>query len=307
MYKWASRLLPLVLLLAMSATRTSAQPVSGNPRPITMKATSPETDSLVLVVIDGEIAGNLKEIGKNINMLVDPDRIGRVSVLKGDSAIARYGPKGGHGVIEILTKNSLAEKAVNSKGDTVEVIFQRVETEASFPGGTTAWREYLVRKLNADIPMQQYAPPGNYTVYVEFIVDRDGSISQIRPLSQHGYGMEEELIRVIRNGPAWVPAQQNGRKVKAFRRQPVTFVVIGEFELSAYKIPAGSASPVTVTTEAVKPADMEVTLSRGEAKQIGSSNTFLLNVDTPGDVLLTLWEKENKGRKEVGKVWVKVN
>jgi len=37
--------------------------------------------------------------------------------------------------------------------------------------------------------------------------------------------MEEEAIKVIRKGPDWVPAIQNGRQVKAYRKQPITFIV----------------------------------------------------------------------------------
>ncbi|MBC7873898.1 MAG: energy transducer TonB, partial [Ferruginibacter sp.] len=44
----------------------------------------------------------------------------------------------------------------------------------------------------------------------------------------HGYGMEEEAIKVIKKGPKWEPAVQNGRQVKAYRKQPITFQVTGE-------------------------------------------------------------------------------
>jgi protein TonB len=40
--------------------------------------------------------------------------------------------------------------------------------------------------------------------------------------------MEEEVMRVIKRGPKWIPASQNGRLVKAYRKQPVTFVVMEE-------------------------------------------------------------------------------
>jgi protein TonB len=59
-------------------------------------------------------------------------------------------------------------------------------------------------------------------------VDKEGNISDVRGLTSRGYGMEEEAVRVIKKGPAWVPAIQNGRKVKAYRKQPITFVVTGE-------------------------------------------------------------------------------
>ena len=64
--------------------------------------------------------------------------------------------------------------------------------------------------------------------YFQFIVDREGAISDVKALSNHGYGMEEEAVKVIRKGPAWVAAIQNGRPVKAYRKQPITFVVTGE-------------------------------------------------------------------------------
>jgi protein TonB len=56
-------------------------------------------------------------------------------------------------------------------------------------------------------------------------VDKGGNISDVKGLTKHGYGMEEEAIRVIKRGPKWTPAIQNGRNVNAYRKQPVTFVV----------------------------------------------------------------------------------
>jgi protein TonB len=52
-----------------------------------------------------------------------------------------------------------------------------------------------------------------------------GSITGITAETYYGYGMEEEAIRVIKKGPKWIPAVQYGRKVKAYRRQPLTFAV----------------------------------------------------------------------------------
>jgi protein TonB len=107
-------------------------------------------------------------------------------------------------------------------------IFEKVEIEASFKGGEAAWRKYLERNLNANTPVDNGAPEGTYTVWVQFIVDREGAISDVKALSNHGYGMEEEAVKVIRKGPAWVAAIQNGRPVKAYRKQPITFIVTGE-------------------------------------------------------------------------------
>ena len=109
--------------------------------------------------------------------------------------------------------------------DTDNKIFDKIEIEPSFPGGDSKWRLYLERNLNASIPTINKAPAGAYTVIVQFIVDLDGFITNVRSLTKHGYGMEEEAMRVIKKGPKWIPALQNGRHVKAYKKQPITFVV----------------------------------------------------------------------------------
>jgi protein TonB len=104
-------------------------------------------------------------------------------------------------------------------------IFEKVEVDAEFPGGNAAWRRFLQNKLNAQAPADAGAPPGSYTVVVRFIVDKQGKISDVKAITNHGYGMEEEAVRVIQRGPNWTPAVQNGRNVNAYRSQPITFQV----------------------------------------------------------------------------------
>jgi protein TonB len=60
---------------------------------------------------------------------------------------------------------------------------------------------------------------------IQFVVDLDGSISDLTPLTNHGYGLEEEAMRVLRKSKKWQPAIKNGVNVKSYRRQPVTFEV----------------------------------------------------------------------------------
>ncbi len=114
------------------------------------------------------------------------------------------------------------------KAEDENKIFEKVEIEASFKGGEGAWRKYLERNLNGNTPVDNGAPEGTYTVYVQFVVSKDGSISDVKPLTSHGFGMEQEAVRVIKKGPNWTPAVQNGRSVNAYRKQPITFQVTGE-------------------------------------------------------------------------------
>ncbi len=114
------------------------------------------------------------------------------------------------------------------KEDDENKIFDKVEIEASFPGGDSKWRQYLERNANGQVATDNGAPEGTYTTVVQFVVDKEGNISDVRSLTNHGYGMEEEAMRVIKKGPKWNPAVQNGRQVKAYRKQPITFQVQGE-------------------------------------------------------------------------------
>ncbi|MBI5371436.1 MAG: N-acetylmuramoyl-L-alanine amidase [Sphingobacteriales bacterium] len=139
-------------------------------------------------------------------------------------AIELYGQQARSGVVVIhngkITDLEIKEADKPESGK----VFDKVEIEAAFPGGADAWRKYLERNLDGQVPLKNKAPKGVYTVIVQFIVNTDGSISDTRALTHHGYGMEEEAIRVIRKGPKWLPAIQNGRQVVAYRKQPITFV-----------------------------------------------------------------------------------
>ena len=107
-------------------------------------------------------------------------------------------------------------------------IFDKVEIEASYPGGDAKWRQYLERNANGQVATDNGAPEGTYTTVVQFVVDKEGNISDVKALTNHGYGMEDEAMRAIKKGPKWNPAVQNGRQVKAYRKQPITFQVQAE-------------------------------------------------------------------------------
>lgn len=127
----------------------------------------------------------------------------------------------------MLAQNNNPVRDTVQADDDAEV-FEKVEVEASFPGGDNAWRRFLEQNLNADVPANRKAPVGTYTVVIQFVVDKEGKISQILPLTSHGYGMEEEVVRILKKAPRWKPAIQDGRNVRAYRKQPVTFMVMEE-------------------------------------------------------------------------------
>ena len=104
-------------------------------------------------------------------------------------------------------------------------IVNTVEVEARFNGD---WRKFLERNLNPEVPVNNSAPEGRYSVVIRFVVDKEGNVSDIEPLTNHGYGMEQEAVRVLRKAAKWEPAFQNGIHVKAYRKQVIVFEVGSE-------------------------------------------------------------------------------
>jgi protein TonB len=123
----------------------------------------------------------------------------------------------GTGVVE-------APKKVEEDYDKV---FTKVEKEAKFPGGMEGWKRYLERNLNANVAADDGAPPGNYTVKVQFIVDKEGGISNVQAIEvpKACPSCGPEAVKVIKKGPKWEPAVQNGRNVIYQAIQYVTFQV----------------------------------------------------------------------------------
>ncbi|MGB4770862.1 MAG: energy transducer TonB [Chitinophagaceae bacterium] len=129
---------------------------------------------------------------------------------------------------------------VEDKGGVVEApkvededkVFQKVEIDAEFPGGTGAWTKYVTREIERN--MDELTEDGKSgTVVVLFIVDKEGAVSEVRALPcgeagvpncvGPGSKLAEVAVAAIKKGPKWKAAVQNGKSVKAYRRQPVTF------------------------------------------------------------------------------------
>jgi protein TonB len=106
--------------------------------------------------------------------------------------------------------------------------FTPVQIAAEFPGGAEGWTKYLRKNLNSDLPSQNGAPLGKYTVIVSFIVAVDGAISDVQAENDPGFGTKAEAVRVIVKGPHWRPAVQNGRNVVYRHKQSITFQVMEE-------------------------------------------------------------------------------
>ncbi len=98
---------------------------------------------------------------------------------------------------------------------------------AQFPGGKEAWVEYLNSKLNYNVPINNNAPSGQYPITFSFMIDKEGNITNIVFDNDPGYGIKEEVNRVLSNKkmPKWSPASINGEPKTYRHKQRLTFSV----------------------------------------------------------------------------------
>ncbi|WP_121352133.1 energy transducer TonB [Flavisolibacter nicotianae] len=104
-------------------------------------------------------------------------------------------------------------------------VFEKVEIEASV--NVAQWRRHLESQLQRYIEdaASSGMNPGTYTVNVRFLVEKDGSITDVRALNDPGSGLAQGAVEVVKRGPKWSPGEQNGRKVRSYHTQPITFVI----------------------------------------------------------------------------------
>ena len=105
--------------------------------------------------------------------------------------------------------------------------FMKIEKESEYPGGPGAWLRYLNRNLRT--PDDAINNEISGTVVVKFMVDAQGNVSDVEAVSgpENG-GLREEAVRVIKKSGKWTPALQNGRYVKSYKQQPITFVLMSQ-------------------------------------------------------------------------------
>ena len=125
----------------------------------------------------------------------------------------------------LFCSNLLLAQIDKLQKDTLNSISKNIEKDAEFPGGYAEWIRFLSKNLNPNVARKKGAPAGSYTVVIRFIIGKEGKVEDITPETNYGYGMEEEVIRVIKKASKWMPATLNGKPLRAYRRQPVTFVV----------------------------------------------------------------------------------
>ena len=105
--------------------------------------------------------------------------------------------------------------------EETDQIFQIVEQPATFKGGVQAFYAYVQKNLKYPAQAQRMGMEGR--VFVEFVVGKDGKITDVKVLRGIGAGCGEEAVRVLKNSPPWNPGKQRGRPVRQRMVLPITF------------------------------------------------------------------------------------
>ena len=120
---------------------------------------------------------------------------------------------------EILLIDKRTGRKFDAKGGP---ILRTPEVRATFPGGMAALKKFLVENV-------EYPPSirGNVTglVLIEFVVEKDGSITSINVLRSLYQPLDEEAIRVVKAMPKWKPGENNGQPCRSYFQLPITFML----------------------------------------------------------------------------------
>ena len=108
--------------------------------------------------------------------------------------------------------NGMAQDITNDS----EKIYYAVETKPDFKGGIKEFYTYVSK--NFKVPN---ANKLSGKVIVSFVVEKDGSLTDIKVIRDIGYGTGEEAIRVLKNSPTWIPGYQSGKPVRVMYTLPI--------------------------------------------------------------------------------------
>ena len=123
-------------------------------------------------------------------------------------------------LIEIIPDTN---KQSQTSDNEEQEVFLVVEVPPHFPGGENARIQFLIENIKYPQIARESGIQG--TVYINFIVEADGSLTDIRVLRGIGGGCDEEALRVAKMMPTWVPGTQRGKAVRVSFNMPIKFIL----------------------------------------------------------------------------------
>lgn len=168
---------------------------------------------------------NTVALASNINYLITKKRL--LMMTKKESPIKIVLKVFSVGVVYALllfvfSTKATAQKALN-KADVKEkdlYVLADVEKLPEFPGGLTKFYKFIGENFKMSAEANKNKIEGK--AYMQFIIEKDGSLSGIKTLQDPGYGIGDEATRVLKLSPKWTAATQEGKPVRVMYSLPIT-------------------------------------------------------------------------------------
>jgi len=126
--------------------------------------------------------------------------------------------------VEVSEETKIEEVVVTApveEKENVDEIFSVVEESANPKGGYPAFYKFVGEKIKYPAQARRMGIEGK--VFVEFVVNRDGTIVDVKAIKGIGAGCDEEAVRIVQSAPAWTPGKQRGKPVRQKMVIPITF------------------------------------------------------------------------------------
>lgn len=123
----------------------------------------------------------------------------------------------------------MVKPATGANPNTDIVDSASLDVQPEFPGGTRAFQIFIAN--NISIPeVPDLKDDVVVRGYVTFVVERDGSVSEVKAMRDPGYGLGEQMVNAVKKSPKWKPGQQNGKPVRTRYVLPIAFNIPGSGE-----------------------------------------------------------------------------
>lgn len=123
-----------------------------------------------------------------------------------------------------VTEETVVEEIVFEEApeeEEVDEVFTIVEDQPQFPGGMPAFYKFVGDNMKYPAQARRMGIEGR--VFVQFVVDKDGTVTEVKSVKGIGAGCDEEAERVLRMSPKFKPGKQRGRAVKVRMVLPIIF------------------------------------------------------------------------------------
>ena len=185
------------------------------------KKDEPEVEKIEIERVKSSVAFTVPEIKKDDEVKEEQEIKSQDELQETNTAIGAFNVEGNDetGGEVLKAKEVIAEPEPPKVEETK--VFDVVEEMPQFPGGQAALLEYLAKNIKYPVVAEENGVQGR--VIVTFVVERDGSITDVRVVKSVDPSLDKEAARVVKSMPKWQPGKQNGSAVRVKYTVPVQF------------------------------------------------------------------------------------